>query len=81
MKVHLIMQTRPYYNSTTVVEAFTSKRAACEFIERFDEADRLDGWHVEINKDPSYGVVHRRVKNGPRNELLEYIKIMDTRKI
>jgi len=80
MKVHLIMRSRPYYNSTSVVEAFTSKRAAQEFLERFDEADRLDGWHVEINEDPSYGVVHRRLKNGSHNELIEYIKTMDMRR-
>ena len=76
MKAHVVMKV--YSNGASAIQKiFSSKKKAQEYIYKWAEVDRLDGWNVYHKKDPVFGMKTVKEKGSLSNMIQEYIVSME----
>lgn len=76
MKAHAVVKV--YSNGASAIQKiFSSKRKAQDYIYKWAEVDKKDGWDVYNRKDPVYGMVTVKEKGAASNTVREYVVSMD----
>ena len=76
MKAHAVVKV--YSNGASAIQKiFSSKKKAQEYIYKWAEVDKRDGWDVYHKHDPVFGMMTVKEKGSLSNTIQEYIVSME----